>query len=506
MRVAAPSLPFAPFGRPSCLFAVSLALTACPPPEPEERRSTVEHRDPIDEPGDGEGEGEAPATCADPTNKPVPDARPAVFFGTGGPTLAPLADDQVDAVVGLTDDATAPSVFCSGALIAPDVVLTAQHCTFDGAIGDLRVVFGADLSAPRLTLFAIERREHDTLDLAVLKLEARPDATIDVRPIPVATALLAPDQIGSLVEAGGYGLTHDGSEGRSFVTQRYLGPTPAADAHLEINGEGGRGVCSGDSGGPALAVTADGAVRVIGALSFGLDPCGTFDFYVRTDVALDFIEDLAGPTPAAVPEACGADVTEAGACSAEGTVAVFCDAGSVARVACPVGTLCAEGDDGARRCRPVEALGACGDVTAFGRCDDDGLAWCDDGVVRQRDCAACGERCARIDDALGYACVPADPCDFDAQGSCTGDVLRACEDGAAVVRDCASEGTVCAYAGPSVGHACVDPAACDGVDYGGACDGDVLRWCDDGELFEDDCGAAGYTCVTISEAAGSYCL
>lgn len=48
--------------------------------------------------------------------------------------------------------------------------------------------------------------------------------------------------------------------------------------------------------------------------------------------------------------------------------------------------------------------------------------------------------------------------------------------------------------------------ACDGLDFFGACDGMLLRWCENGALRSADCGALGQTCGWQDDTIGNNCL
>ena len=125
---------------------------------------------------------------------------------------------------------------------------------------------------------------------------------------------------------------------------------------LTIDGQGMRGVCFGDSGGPVMVIAADGTVRVAGDLSNGDGSCVGQDNYTRADVHRAWIEGFTGPT-----------VVDPG------------------------------GGGG-------DAGDPCVGLDERGRCDGPVARWCQGGAPRQRDCAACGQACDWVDDVMGFYC------------------------------------------------------------------------------------------------------
>ena len=209
---------------------------------------------------------------------------------------------DADAVVAIVRDGNR---LCTGALVAPDVVLTARHCvsrtngldsrcdregnetggatfTADEAPGSLRVFVGAkpDLrAAPAAVGKAVK---HDgakapcNADVALVVLDR---AIMGITPL--ALRLGGPVSRGELVRAVGYGRTEANTIGerrhRDGVRTLAVGPgvSPSGVALGAREIETSQGFCDGDSGGPALSTTG----AVVAVVSRG-PACDVADGYV----------------------------------------------------------------------------------------------------------------------------------------------------------------------------------------------------------------------------------
>jgi hypothetical protein len=172
---------------------------------------------------------------------------------------------------------------CSGAVIGPDLVLTAAHCVVERA--GYRVVVVDRGFRPR-TVRAIAAALHPAfvpgttprtqpgVDLAILKLE---------RPLGPDFAPLDPRGAGGVgngepVEIAGFGVVAEDKKGTARVLRRTrllsLGAVPiarnrvvvAVDAQRQAR-TAGAGACRGDSGGPILRGR-PGAYQLIGIVSW----------------------------------------------------------------------------------------------------------------------------------------------------------------------------------------------------------------------------------------------
>ena len=231
---------------------------------------------------------------------------------------------RTQAIAGGTEDASHQNVFllvretsesgslCTATLIAPNLLLTARHCVSPGT-GDDHVLCGdsvLDDPYPASAFFATNdaqpHREspifraiavrvpglgEDTCgyDLALIILKQSVPIDISTPAVPRIDREVQP---GELYTAVGYGENEAGKstgnrmqlDGLSIACE----PGSCGEGVESTEFRGEKGICSGDSGGPAL--DADG--KVVGVVSRGGPDCST-PVYSTVTAWHDFIIDTA---------------------------------------------------------------------------------------------------------------------------------------------------------------------------------------------------------------------
>ena len=140
----------------------------------------------------------------------------------------------------------------------------------------------------------------------------------------------------------------------------------------------------------------------------------------------------------------------------------------------------------------------CGNVTADGMCIGKTLKYCEDDQVKSKVCeVSCGE--VRDADGVYYDCIndgPVGECgNVSELGECNGSVARICVSGKLHERDCSQEGLVCQTNASSGRVDCINlvkppVGECGNIDELGVCDGNTLKYCENGSLKTRVCPVA----------------
>ncbi len=282
----------------------------------------------------------------------------AIINGTREPQQTILSAGQKMAL-GYVHDAGQPwSYFCSGTLIAPDVVLTARHCTKAASEMGFGVGVVPGDSVPWFQVAQVH--DHPQSDVALLILTEPVTRRLpQVQPLGYGRQSLGQADAGRRIEVCGYGDTYDFSkEGRWCGVSEIVGIDGDA---IVVNGGGEQGICFGDSGGGALMAGGDGQVRVVAVVSGGeSDYClGYNEWLVQTGDVRGWIEQLLGDRP---------------------------DPGG-------------QDPGGSGNVNPTDS---CQGIDAMGICEGGARWWCDGGSLRQEICVSRGLTC--VDDSRGARC------------------------------------------------------------------------------------------------------
>ncbi len=244
----------------------------------------------------------------------------AVIYGGSAPSTA--AHDATVALHQLTSDGASVYVspFCTGTLIAPDVVLTAAHC-MDTARGggsyrtmspsQLAVYVGDEPAVDILDhLYGVVEIEINSAynrrairnDIALIRLSSA--ITEAVTPVPILPAAEGFDagDFGETLNFAGFGETESGASGVKLQVDGELGGLGCSVSGCGSSGDsatqisyvqGDGGPCFGDSGGPAFVVRG-GTTYVGGITSYGDSYCTIYGVSTRVDAFESWITTWIG--------------------------------------------------------------------------------------------------------------------------------------------------------------------------------------------------------------------
>ena len=395
--------------KPAAVLSLSVLLCACAPEDPLELRQ----------------EG-------------MNLVRSPIVNGTRDPRAVDLTDAQILSIGWLYAAGSPSRIFCTGTLIAPNLVVTAAHCVYGAGAGEIGFGVGVDPRDPVATSLTAGVFPNRAVDAALLLLEDDLTAgDVEITPIPVNQDALDASDVGRAVQAGGYGDTYDpDTDGRWFATV-YI--DEITTELVVVDGRGEQGICFGDSGSGLIDLDADGNPVVLAVESGGDASCVDIDRMTRLDTIWDWI----GPVL-----------------------------------------------DGEIPADPCEGVGR------TGRCVDNVAERCPRGSLRYTDCTELGTECAYIEEAERFACTCGP---LTAEGWCDGDVAEYCSEGRYRQSNCSFRGGACGWDAAEGRYTCVDRPVCRPEDEAGRCEGDTAIRCVAGRTTRELCYAAGRECVETDD-------
>jgi len=219
------------------------------------------------------------------------EAEPSGTDGRSEPIIAGTDHGSDPGVVFIVAD----NALCTGALIAPRVVITAKHCIYDIDPGTIQVGTGQDVFSGTPYADVIEVRttpteDIDGQDIALLLL----DKAGSIPGYPWVSD--APPKKGDPIHVIGFGQQEVGASGTGASGVKQLGASEILRLYTKEFLIGGPTTCFGDSGAPAFLE--DG--RIFGMGSRGVAQCGGMSVLTRTDYYSDLIAQAVADTDGAL--------------------------------------------------------------------------------------------------------------------------------------------------------------------------------------------------------------
>ena len=290
------------------------------------------------------------------------------------PELVDLTEAEVMAIGAVVQKIAGDWVnVCTATLIEDRVVLTAAHCTIDPWTKEtispelIAFVVGDDIISYDYWFEVKEVYSHPDYDfesarwdvgILILKESSKEALGDRIKPLPINSSPLPSSFLNSKVQNVGYGMT-DPNFG--YNTKRWWTVEEVIEIteyDFTVSGGGKSSVCIGDSGGPSLWTFPDGVVRIVGTVSWGELDCVSEDHFARTDFYYSWVSQ-------------------------------FLNRDSI------------EDEEFNKKEKEVKD---CDRIGYLGRCEENIVIWCENNILKKRDCNKCGQVCTWINDTIGYYC------------------------------------------------------------------------------------------------------
>jgi hypothetical protein len=461
------------------------------------------------------------AACGTPPEQELVFNNYPIINGTADTSLAHQA------VVAVYDN----YAMCTGTWIGSNVVLTAGHCISSRT---MQVGFGNNVNWAMTWRTVTEKRVHPQYsgsaynivnDIAMVRFSGLPPTGATPIPhLPKALEITTAD-IGTMMTYVGFG-QQSASGGTTGVKMkmtndlRWVCTQPngcgyPAGYNTICQDQTPSGICSGDSGGPAIIIR-DNREYVAGVMSYTGQYCADFGCSTKVDeYDEDFIRDWVGGDPGDF-------------CSG----AVQCDSGY-----CVDGVCCTTPCNGVCQACNLSGNGTCQTVPNGYECADsdlcDGTEVCQNGQCvdgQPLQCAnanACTvdycdpvEGCKHDPLLDGTSCADGNPCNGDEtclRGNCAVGDTKDCDDHNLCTVDSCDPASGCQHEALPDRTGCGGGQCGSGTCFGGECQFDDPAQCDDEDpCTQDWCEPAngcqyetwpdGYECGKCMMCSGAVCV